>query len=185
MTDTWSTLRLSIIVAMALGCVGCAADSRAVQQSSVAASALFAKPEPGVLTAGRLQPADLEWLRRQGVRHVIDLTEDAETPDFDEAAQVRAVGMRYDNLPIRGAEGLTLENVRAFDALLRAADRPVLVHCSSGNRVGAMAALRAAWIGGADVESAIAEGRRWGLKGLEPAVRGIIGPQVRSVPILD
>lgn len=165
-------LRLSIIVTVALWCGACATDPRAVHQAPPATPVSnLATPVPGVFTAGRLQAADLEWVRGEGIRQVIDLTEDAETPGFDEAAQVRARGLRYDNLPIRGAEGLTLENVRAFDALLRSADRPVLVHCSSSNRVGAMAALRAAWVGGGDVEAAIAEGRRWGLRGLEPAVR--------------
>src|SRR3546814_1034559 len=66
---------------------------------------------------------------------------------------------------------LTRENVLAFDALLRDAERPVLVHCASGNRVGAMAALRAAWVEGRSAEEAIAMGRDWGLKGLEEEVR--------------
>src|SRR5690606_38327465 len=48
---------------------------------------------------------------------------------------------------------------------------PALVHCASGNRVGALAALRAAWLQGADEEAAIAEGRRWGLRSLETEVR--------------
>lgn len=128
-------------------------------------------PAPGVVSAGRLQPADVEPVRQAGIRHVIDLTPDAETPDFDEAAAVRAAGMGYDNLPLRGAVDLTPENVAAFDRLLGSAQRPVLVHCASGNRVGAMAALRAAWIDGHDVDAAIAIGRAWGLKSLEDEVR--------------
>lgn len=165
-------LRLSIIVALALWCGACATDRRAVEQATPAAPlSNLATPAAGVFTAGKLHATDLAWVREAGVRHVIDLTEDAETPGFDEASEIRALGVRYDNLPIRGADGLTVENVRLFDGLLRTADRPVLVHCSSSNRVGAMAALRAAWIDGADAETAIAEGKRWGLKGLEQAVR--------------
>lgn len=167
-------LRPSILVAAALCASGCAADATVVRpasaQAPVSPIANLAEPAPGFYSAGRLQPADLAWLRANGIRHVIDLTDDAETPDFDEAERVRALGVRYSNLPIRGAEGLTLENVRAFDALLRASDPPVLVHCSSSNRVGAMVALRSAWIGGAPPDAALAEGRKWGLKGLEPAV---------------
>lgn len=128
-------------------------------------------PAAGLLTAGRIQSNDVQNLARSGVRHVIDLTLDSETPDFDEAAAVRAAGMRYDNLPIRGPEDLTLENVRTFDRLVRSSDRPLLVHCASSNRVGAMAALRAAWISGKAIEEAVEEGRLWGLAGLEPAVR--------------
>ena len=102
---------------------------------------------------------------------MIDLTPDAETPDFDEAAAVRAAGLLYSNLPLRGAVDLTRENVMTFDALVRDAERPVLVHCASGNRVGAMAALRAAWVDGKQVDEAIATGKAWGLKGLEEEVR--------------
>jgi hypothetical protein len=46
-----------------------------------------------------------------------------------------------------------------------------LVHCASSNRVGAMIALRAALVDGASADAALAEGRRWGLKSLEPQVR--------------
>jgi len=114
-------------------------------------------------------------VRDAGIRHVIDLTPDAETPGFDEAAAVRAAGLRYSNLPLRGAADLTRGNVLAFDALVRDAGRPLLVHCASGNRVGAMAALRAAWVEGRDAEAALAIGKAWGLKGLEGDVRQALG----------
>ncbi|MFZ5656473.1 MAG: beta-lactamase hydrolase domain-containing protein [Pseudomonadota bacterium] len=128
-------------------------------------------PEAGVVSAGRLGPGNVAGVRDAGIRQVIDLTPDAETPDFDEATAVREAGMAYANLPLAGAKDLTPENVRRFDALLRDAERPVLVHCASGNRVGAMAALRAAWIEGRPAEEAIEVGRAWGLKGLEGEVR--------------
>ena len=131
----------------------------------------FAEPAPGVYVAGALAASDIASLKADGVREVIDLRADAETPDFDEAAAVRAAGLRYANLPVAGADGLTRDRVVAFDRQLRAAKRPVLVHCASGNRVGAMAALRGAWLQGLDADAAVAEGRRWGLKGLEAEVR--------------
>jgi len=136
-------------------------------------------PQRGVVSAGRLGPDDIGRVHDAGVRHVIDLTLDAETPDFDEAVAVRAAGLVYSSVPVDGADGLTRANVHAFDTLLRHARRPVLVHCSSGNRVGAMAALRAAWVQGQSVEEAIAIGKKWGLKGLEGEVRRRIetGPQ--------
>ncbi|WP_233275219.1 beta-lactamase hydrolase domain-containing protein [Pseudoxanthomonas suwonensis] len=131
----------------------------------------FASPVDGIRSGGRIGAADLPALQAAGITRVIDLTPDAETPDFDEAAVVRAAGLRYDNLPIGGPGDLDREAVRKFDALLAGVDGPTLVHCASGNRVGALAALRAAWLHGANAEAAIAEGRRWGLTGLEPVVR--------------
>jgi uncharacterized protein (TIGR01244 family) len=123
------------------------------------------------VTAGRLKPEDITQLHQAGIVHVIDLTPDAETPDFDEASVVEAAGIRYSNLPVGGAIDLTFQNVVAFDKTMRDAKRPVLVHCASGNRVGAMAALRAAWIDGKSEDEALMIGKAWGLKGLEAEVR--------------
>jgi uncharacterized protein (TIGR01244 family) len=159
-----STLALTI----ALSAAGCATGPVATRVPAVA-NAL--SPEPGVVSAGRLKPVDIEPVHDAGIRQVIDLTPDAETPDFDEAAAVRSAGLAYSNLPLAGPDDLTHENVQAFDAMLRNAQRPVLVHCASGNRVGAMAALRAAWAEGRSTEDAIAIGKTWGLKGLEGEVR--------------
>jgi protein tyrosine phosphatase (PTP) superfamily phosphohydrolase (DUF442 family) len=50
-------------------------------------------------------------------------------------------------------------------------DEPVLLHCASGNRVGALIALGTR-LKGAETEAAIAKGKQWGLTGLEPIVRG-------------
>src|SRR3546814_10189813 len=87
--------------------------------------------------------------------------------DLEEEAEARTAGLVYSNLPLRGAVDLTRENVLAFDALVRDAKRPVLVHCASGNRVGAMAALRAAWVDGKEIDEAIATGKAWGLRSEE------------------
>lgn len=156
------------ILAAALALDGCAVQAP-VQRLPAVSDAV--SPAPGVLSAGRLGPADVYALRDAGVRQILDLTPDAETPDFDEAAAARAAGLAYANLPLAGPADLTYDNVLAFDAMLRAAKRPVLVHCASGNRVGAMAALRAAWVDGRPAEDAVAIGRAWGLKGLEGEVR--------------
>lgn len=157
----------SSVALFLLALAGCTA----VPSSDTPAIAGAASPAPGVLAGGRIDAGDVHRLRAAGIRQVIDLTPDAETPTFDEAAAVRSAGMAYANLPLRGAPDLTPDNVRVFDAMLRDAGHPVFVHCASGNRVGAMAALRAAWIDGKPTEEAIAIGRAWGLAGLEDAVR--------------
>lgn len=129
-------------------------------------------PEPHRVASGALQTDDVALLKNAGVSEVIDLSDASETPGFNEAALLRDAGITYRNLPIRGATDLTRENAIAFDQLLAdAGDKLTLTHCASSNRVGAMIALRAAVVGGQSTEVALAEGRRWGLKSLEPAVR--------------
>lgn len=131
----------------------------------------FTAAADNIHAGGRIAAADLPALRDAGMVHIIDLTPDAETPDFDEARAARAAGFAYDNLPVASPNDLNRETVATFDNLLRNRQGPTLVHCASGNRVGALAALRAAWVDGKSDEAAIAEGRRWGLRGLEAEVR--------------
>ena len=157
----------TVLVALS-ALVGCSAIGQPHELPQVADAVA---PAEGVVAAGRLKPDDIERLQHAGIRYVIDLTPDAETPDFDEAEAIRSAGLGYSNLPLRGASDLTRENTIAFDRMLRDAKRPVLVHCASGNRVGAMAALRAAWVEGKSEEEAVAIGKAWGLKSLESQVR--------------
>lgn len=162
-------------VALALALAACAVphDAPAHHEVTMQSPVLerFATPVDGIHSGGRISADDLPALREAGIRHVINLAPVAETPGFDEAGAVRAAGMRYDTVPIADAGDLDRDAVVAFDQLLRDADGPTLVHCASGNRVGALAALRAAWLHGADEEAALEEGRRWGLRGLEGEVR--------------
>jgi len=168
-----------LFLATTLATAGCASTPVPIVMPAVAD---VASPAPGIVSAGRLAPADIARLREAGIREVIDLTPDAETPDFDEAAAARSAGLRYVNLPLRGAVDLTRENVLAFDALLSQAQRPLLVHCASGNRAGAVAALRAAWVDGHNTEDAVAIGKAWGLKGLEEDVRRKLEERRTPVP---
>lgn len=129
-------------------------------------------PAPHRVASGRLHADNMAALKRAGIKQVIDLSVDSETPDFDEAAAMRDAGIGYHNLPIHGVSDLTQARVMQFDQLLKnAGTQPTLVHCASSNRVGAMIALRAALVDGQSTAAALTEGRRWGLKSLEPAVR--------------
>ncbi|KZC15847.1 hypothetical protein RHOFW510R12_10365 [Rhodanobacter sp. FW510-R12] len=162
----------SLLLSLALVLAAGVALAATPAETTLAGLSHVAFPAPHRVASGRLQASDIATLRHARIRQVIDLSTDSEKAGFDEGAAVRAAGIGYRNLPIRGAADLTRANVTQFDRLLRdAGERPTLVHCASGNRVGAMIALRAALVGGQPAKAAVAEGRRWGLKSLEPAVR--------------
>lgn len=161
-----------LVIALLVSFIAPAFASEAPDPRSLLVLPDFAIHGATLSSSGKLQSSDLGAIARAGIRHVIDLRLDSETPDFDEAAAVHDAGMQYHALPIGGAQDLTLENVARFDRLIaEVGDQATLVHCSSSNRVGAMQAMRAAWIQGKPVEAALAEGRSWGLKGLEAEVR--------------
>jgi uncharacterized protein (TIGR01244 family) len=122
------------------------------------------------------QPAASDWLRlhQAGIARVINLRPAAELPDVDEATLARRAGLDYLSLPVDGAAGLTPAAIAALDAALREDPRPVLIHCGSGNRVGALLALFAARCRGVPIEAAVALGRRAGMVSLEATVRVLL-----------
>lgn len=134
------------------------------------------QPMADLLTGGQPDPGQLEELAWLGYRTVIDLRPAGERGALaDEPAMVEALGMRYVRLPVAGADGLTDGNVRALDELLDDPEAyPVVIHCASGNRVGALLALRAARTEGAEPEAALQLGLDAGLTRLEPAVRELL-----------
>ena len=131
------------------------------------------EPVTGITPAGQPDAATLKVFAENGYAAVIDLRTVGEDRGLDEPAVVEGLGMKYVAMPI-GREGITFENAAALDKLLAEFDEPVLLHCGSSNRVGALLALRASLDGASDAE-ALDIGRRAGLSSLEPSVRQALG----------
>ena len=140
-------------------------------------------PMDGLLSGGQPTPSQIESAARGGFRTVINLRTDQE-PGFEwEREAVEKAGMRYIQIPV-GAEGLARENVERIDAALAKAlsEGPVLLHCGSGNRIGAVLALREAWLGGKPSEEALNYGLASGLTRLEGKVREILDLPSEGTP---
>lgn len=134
-------------------------------------------PMPGVVSGGQPTKDQIAAAGAAGYKTVINLRADTE-PGFEwEAAAVEAGGMTYVSIPVAGQAGLTKANVTRLDAALKdaSAKGPALLHCASGNRIGAMLALRAVWVEGKDPAAALAYGKASGLTGLEPTVKSMLG----------
>jgi len=133
-------------------------------------------PAPGLCAGGQPPAEQLRLAQAQGVRTVINLRPASEAIDFDEPALASELGLSYVHLPISGAPDITVDNARKLAAALQqAGDAPVLVHCASGNRVGALFALKAHAVDGLEATAALAFGKTAGLTGLEPVVRAQLG----------
>ncbi len=127
-------------------------------------------PANGDVSSGQPDAAQLETLAEQGYVALIDLRGPDEDRGFDEAAAAAAAGLEYSALPIENRGAVTVENARQLGELLDSFDGPVVVHCGSGNRVGALVALLEA-DRGASAEEALEAGRAAGLTRLEGVVR--------------
>lgn len=136
---------------------------------------------PRLAVGGQPTASQLVDAKAMGLKQIINLRPASEDAGFDEAVTVSDMGIGYHCLPINGRADLTLENVRRFDALLTSAgDTSVLIHCASGNRVGALFALRAAWLHGQDVDAALQIGKQHGLTSMLDAVKEMLSANTVS-----
>lgn len=142
--------------------------------STIAAETPLRQPRPDLYTAGQPSAQQLREAAANGVTTVIDLRQPDEDRGYDEAAVAAQLGLRYVRLPIAGANGITEANARALDHILKQDSGKTLLHCASGNRVGALLALAAARVDGASTEAALTLGRDAGLTSLEPATRAVL-----------
>jgi uncharacterized protein (TIGR01244 family) len=122
-------------------------------------------PEKGILAAGQPTGEQLQLLAEDGYRTVIDLRTDTEPRGYDETGAAEANGLTYVNIPVTGAT-LDKAAIDRFVAELDKAERPVIIHCATSVRVGA---LYYAWLRekGAPREQALAKGKAAGLKSPE------------------
>jgi len=134
------------------------------------------EPIPGVVTGGQPTQEQLEGLGDAGYRHFISLRPTSEEGAGWEEALVPGWGYDFERLEIADAGSLTRENVETFARMLeQAGGEPTVVYCASGNRVGAMLALKAHWIDGVGAEDALQLGLSAGMTRLEAPVRELLG----------
>ena len=133
-------------------------------------------PFDSTLTGGQPTFDQLKKASETGFKAVINLRTDGELPDPEqESTWVEGLGMKYFHIPVTGAEGLTLENTKLFaEVLSKTENYPLIVHCKSGNRVGALFALKAFHIDGKNIEEALLIGESAGLSSLASAVKKVL-----------
>lgn len=132
------------------------------------------EPVHGLVTAGQPTPDQLDGLAAAGYTRFISLRPATESGAGWEEARAGA-DWAFTRIPVSGAADLTRANVEALDRILDEANgSPTVLYCGSGNRVGALLALRAYWLDGASPTDALELGRAAGLTRLEPAVVALL-----------
>ena len=134
------------------------------------------QPFPGIVTGGQPTLEQFETIGELGYTTVINLRSAAEMTDEVAGREaVEALGMEYVFIPVASPADLSRENVQLLADALAAADGPTVVHCASGNRIGAIFALKAFYLDDASAEEALEIGRSAGLTSLEPVVLQKLG----------
>lgn len=130
----------------------------------------YFRPDANTIVCGALDDEKVAALAKSGVELVINLQPNDEL-SFDEAAAVERAGMHYEHLPISGAADLKQLKILAFDNILRQHHgKKTALHCGTGNRAGAAIALRAGWLRGRKMDTAMERGRSHGLTKLAEEV---------------
>lgn len=111
------------------------------------------------------QPAkeDFQEARNRGISTVINLRSPGETPNLDEEQVVEEQGMNYYNPDFSRPQELSDDIFDRVRELLRTAERPILLHCSSANRASATWLPYRVLDEGVSLDRALREAREMGL----------------------
>jgi len=143
---------------------------------------VYHKLGPDLAASGQPTAEGLAELKALGFRTVVNLRTEAEGAAAERAV-VQGQGLVYVNVPITH-EGFALADVEAVQKVIEdKAAGPVLLHCASSNRVGAVWAVVQAQQG-RSLEEALAAGREAGLQSpvMVDAVRRVVAGLVAKAP---
>ena len=157
-----------------------------------------------IAVGGQPSKEDLKLLKDAGLDLVINFRRPIEM-SFDERGYLAELGVRYVQFPIGGVgdfyqegpalpefglePGVVLGQVHTLlngfsvdsEGVSSNGGTPrVLVHCASGNRVGAVFALMAYQFDQVEIEAALEHGRAHGLTGLASSVRSALESQTEQ-----
>lgn len=199
-----AALPVGLVLTLSLGATGCAhfqADDADRHQASVAEKAAqrglpfdisrdiglapygdemtravgnYNRPAPFIGTGGQLADGAMAELKGMGFKTVVSLLNPREGLEAEREAAHDA-GLNFYSISV-SSKAPTEEQVREFAGIISATGNyPILVHCASSNRVGAMWTLYRHQMG-VPAEIALEEGKAAGLKtSREPAVRERLG----------
>ncbi len=134
--------------------------------------------ETYLLVGGQPTLEHLKEAAEAGYKSVLNLRSGKEKAQVDQETMVEGLGMRYVHIPISSGKELTVANAKLLAEIVADPTQlPSMVHCASGNRVGALFAIKAAMLDGASAEHALELGKNAGMTRLEPVVRQLLEEQ--------
>lgn len=121
----------------------------------------YSRATDKIAISGLIGDGGVKALASHGFKTIIDMRTSTEGT-AEEKALVNTTTMNYINIPMT-VSGISEEQLSEFTKAFESAETPILIHCGSGNRAGAM---WAAYLirKGTDPEKAIEAGRKAGMR---------------------
>jgi protein tyrosine phosphatase (PTP) superfamily phosphohydrolase (DUF442 family) len=95
-------------------------------------------PYPWLVTGGQPSAEGLEALAKAGFHDLFDLRGAGEPRGFDEAAVARSLKLNYVPIPVTPADfSDSVFTAFRHHLVAHGPEKPMFIHCASGNRVGA------------------------------------------------
>lgn len=128
-----------------------------------------AEPVPGLVTGGQPTLRHLALLREAGCEIVLDIRDPMEPRPYRAPADVRAAGFEYVGIPVGHGDVPAATFARIHETVRDAmrAERKMLFHCASGNRVGAAMIPYLMLDRGLSEDDAVMEAMRMGARSAE------------------
>ena len=162
---TASIIRTAVAMAATFLFVACASSPPAPEPVSVPGLKNAHIVGDVVLASQPTKEAVAALEQRYGIKTVLNLRQPEEVAPLGETDWVASLGLEYINIGFREPATLTDDVFDRIRAVLRdPTRRPILVHCSSANRVGAAWYAYRVLDEGADPAEALAEAKATGLR---------------------
>ena len=123
----------------------------------------FLRLKEGICTGGQPSMENLEKMKAQGVRSVVNLRRASEYNFEEEAATAKKLDLRYFHIPV-DKNNLKDEQVEEFLKVTGdPQNRPIFIHCTSAGRVGTFWMIRRVLLDNWKIEQAEVEARKIGM----------------------
>ena len=124
----------------------------------------FLRVNEDFCTGAQPRTDQLEKLKADGVKAIINLRVPTEHRAAEEEAKAKELGLRYINIPVKFGEPKEEQVTEFLKATDNPNNRPAFIHCAAAIRVGAFWMIRRVLRDGWSIEKAEEEARKIGLK---------------------
>lgn len=132
------------------------------------------QPNDLLIVGGQPAEEDFSVFKALGISDVVNLRPVSEVISYDEALLAKAFSMDYHVIPVTEIDSFDMLSAQRLKRILDKR-QPTVVHCASGNRVGALISLMAFWLEGVSAAEAYKAGINAGMTKLKPEVQQVLG----------